>query len=93
MSEARILDRRETDRIIDTLPRLPDRVAMHQHDALVRRALGEVAPPEPQPTHGGPQLDDILHLIRSRAEGRESTVRGQTLLKIAEDIETTYRAA
>ncbi len=93
-TDGRILGRREYDEILDTIPSLPARLAAHQHDALMRQRLEDLEGLErTEKENSAPDINDILAFIRSRAAGRESTVRGQTILKLANEIEDHYRAA
>lgn len=88
--DARILTDREYESLIDKFPSLRDRIALHQHDALRRQRIKEL---ETRPAEGGPSLHEIIGLIRSHADGRETTVRGKTILKLADELEATYEAA
>lgn len=94
MTEAKILDRTETEKMIDThIPSFRDRLRLHLHDVKIRQELERLQTLVVEaPVRNDTTAADIAKWIRSLALGREGTVRGQYAVKIAQMIEDgTYK--
>jgi len=86
----KLLAPQEFDRIIDTIPRVGDRARMHQHDALVRDGVAKIEEAAPPAL----ELADVVRWIREEVcAGREGTVRGKTMLALADRMEEKFGIA